>query len=240
MSSARQGETSHLPKYFDFDCTYFIPNLNLFVALNLSIPIHADCNNTTTKSITSFANSLQQIWTANINKVSSARTRTTSHPLKYFDVDCTYLLSNLCLFPSLLLVIPLHAKSNHTTNPIISLANSLQNNWTANIKKLIQTECLPIKWSVPELFEHLNRSIQEYLPHAYEIKLSGRVDKLAERAFIIDPAAREDCPDEFKGVVLEVVDFASDIHKKWKHDLTCNFPESCKCEVHHLTLIQSL
>ena len=98
-----------------------------------------------------------------------------------------------------------------------------------------QTEWLPVEGSVPEFFEHLNRSIQEYFPHAYKIKLSNRVGKLGERAFIIDPVARQDCPDEFKGVVSEVVDFASDIHAKRKHDLTCSFSESHKCEVHHLT-----
>ena len=61
------------------------------------------------------------------------------------------------------------------------------------------------------------------------------MDKCAERAFIIDPVARVNCPEEFKGVVSEVVDFASDIHAKRHHDLTCSFPESHKCEVHHLT-----
>ena len=34
--------------------------------------------------------------------------------------------------------------------------------------------------------------------------------------------------------MLEVVDFASDIHAKRAHDLTCSFPETHKCEVHHL------
>ena len=42
-----------------------------------------------------------------------------------------------------------------------------------------QIEWLHVEGSVPEFFEHLNRSIQEYFPHAYGIKLSGRVDKLA-------------------------------------------------------------
>ena len=98
-----------------------------------------------------------------------------------------------------------------------------------------QTEWLHVKGFVPEFFDHLTRSIQEYMPHAYETKLSNGMDKLAERAFIIDPVTRADCPDEFKGVVSEVVDFASDIHAKRKHDLTCSFPESHKCEVHHLT-----
>ena len=35
--------------------------------------------------------------------------------------------------------------------------------------------------------------------------------------------------------VLEVVDLASNIHTKRKHDLTSSFPESHKCEVHHVT-----
>ena len=34
---------------------------------------------------------------------------------------------------------------------------------------------------------------------------------------------------------MEVVDFASDIHAKREHDRTCSFPETHKCEVHHLT-----
>ena len=44
----------------------------------------------------------------------------------------------------------------------------------------------------------------------------------------------DDCPEEFKHVV-EVVDFSSDINSKRKHDLTCTFPETHKCEVRHLT-----
>ncbi len=44
----------------------------------------------------------------------------------------------------------------------------------------------------------------------------------------------QDCPDEFKHVVSEVVDFSSDINAKRQHDLTCTFPETHKCEVHHL------
>ena len=98
-----------------------------------------------------------------------------------------------------------------------------------------QIEWLPVEGTVPEFFEHLLTSMEAYLPHAHEIKLSNRVDKCAERAFIIDPIADEDCPQEFKGVVMEVVDFASDIHAKRDHDTTCSFPETHKCEVHHLT-----
>ena len=70
-----------------------------------------------------------------------------------------------------------------------------------------QIEWLPVEGTVPEFFEHLLRSMEAYLPHAHEIKLSNRVDKCAERAFIIDPVADEDCPEEFKGVVMEVDDF---------------------------------
>ena len=98
-----------------------------------------------------------------------------------------------------------------------------------------QTEWLPVEDSVPEFFAHLVGALEAYMPHAYEIKLSDRVDKCAERAFLIDPAANPACPDEFKGVVMEVVDFSSDIHAKREHDVTCTFPESHKCEVHHLT-----
>ena len=98
-----------------------------------------------------------------------------------------------------------------------------------------QTEWLPVEGTVPEFVAHFIRSMEAYFPHTYELKLSNRVDKCAERAFIIDPATKDDCPDEFKGVVLEVVDFASDIHAKRHHDLTCSFPETHKCEVHHVT-----
>ena len=98
-----------------------------------------------------------------------------------------------------------------------------------------QTEWLPVEGSVRQFFIHLCASIAAYLPHAYEVKLSGRADKCAERAFIIDPVVREHCPDQFKNVVCEVVDFSSDIQAKRAHDITCSFPETHKCEVHHLT-----
>ena len=98
-----------------------------------------------------------------------------------------------------------------------------------------QIEWLPVEGTVPEFFEHLNRSLEAYLPHVYEIQLSYRADKCAERAFIIDPVADENCPEEFKEVISEVVDFASDIHAKRELDTTCSFPETHKCEVHHLT-----
>ena len=64
--------------------------------------------------------------------------------------------------------------------------------------------------------------------------MSNRVNKCAERAFIIDPAARDDCPDEFKGVVSAVPGFSSDIHAKKNHDLTCSFSETRKCRVNHI------
>ena len=46
---------------------------------------------------------------------------------------------------------------------------------------------------------------------------------------------RNNCPDEVKGVVCEVVDFSSDIQAKRAHDTTHSFPEVHKYEVHHLT-----
>ena len=82
--------------------------------------------------------------------------------------------------------------------------------------------------------------MEAYLPHVYEIKLSNRVDKCAEQAFIIDPVTWDNCPEEFKGVVTEVVDFASDINAKRAHDVTCSFPEIHKCEVHYLTFAPKL
>ena len=66
------------------------------------------------------------------------------------------------------------------------------------------------------------------------MKLSGRVEKCAEYAFIVDPVARKDCPDELKGVVCELVDFSNDIQAKRAHDTTCRFPKVHKCEFHHL------
>lgn len=98
-----------------------------------------------------------------------------------------------------------------------------------------QVEWLPVIGSAPEFLEHLNRSIEAYLPHAYEIKLSNRTYKMSERAFLIDPIADKDCPEEYKHTVLECVDFATDIHAKRDHDVTCSFPETHKCEVHHIT-----
>jgi len=82
---------------------------------------------------------------------------------------------------------------------------------------------------------HLIRSIDAYLPHAYEMRLSNHVDKCAEHVFIVSPATDDECPEEYKGTVTEVFDFSCDIHAKHQHDLTCNFPESHKCEVHQLT-----
>ena len=99
----------------------------------------------------------------------------------------------------------------------------------------LQTEWLPGEGTVPMFFEHLLRSMEAYLPHIHEIKLSNQVDKCAERSSIIDPVACDDFPKEFKGVVLEVMDFVSDIHAKRSHDLTCTFPKTHECEVHHIT-----
>ena len=113
--------------------------------------------------------------------------------------------------------------------------NDDDEDWNAGDGVKFQSEWLPVEGSVPQFFEHLLRSLEAYLPHHYEIKLSNRTDRLRERAFIIDPIARDDCPEVFKHVVSEVVDFASDIHAKRAHDTTCSFPETHKCEVHHLT-----
>lgn len=98
-----------------------------------------------------------------------------------------------------------------------------------------QTEWLPVEGTVPEFFTHLTRSLEAYAPHQYELKLSNRVYKCAERAFLVEPLINDACPEEFKHVVTEVFDFSSDIHAKREHDLTCTFPETHKCEVHHLT-----
>ena len=77
------------------------------------------------------------------------------------------------------------------------------------------------------------QSIEAYLQHAYNIKLLNRVNKCAERAFSIDPVAHDDCPEESNGGVSEVMNFATDMHVKREHDLTCRFPDTHK-EVHHL------
>ena len=98
-----------------------------------------------------------------------------------------------------------------------------------------QTEWLPVEGTVPEFFTHLIRAIEAYAPHQYEIKLLNQVDRCAERAFLVEPVINPDCPEEFKRVVSEVVDFSSDINAKRQHDLTCTFPETHKCEIHHLT-----
>ena len=97
-----------------------------------------------------------------------------------------------------------------------------------------QTKWLPVEGTAPHFLSHFRAAITAYLRHAYEVKLFGRIDKCTECAFIIDPVARGNCPDEFKGAVSEVVDFASDIQAKRAHNTTCNFPEAHKCEVHHL------
>ena len=98
-----------------------------------------------------------------------------------------------------------------------------------------QIEWLPVEGSVHKSLERLREKFVSYLPHAYEVQLSNRVCRCEERAFIIDPVAREGCPEEFNDVVSEVVDFASAIHAKREHGITCSFPETHNCEVHHIT-----
>ena len=98
-----------------------------------------------------------------------------------------------------------------------------------------QTEWLPVVGTLREFLIHLRECINSYFPHEYEVKLSKRVDYCAQRAFMIDPVTREDCPEQQKDVVQEVVDFSADIQGKRAHDATCSFPEIHKCEVHHLT-----
>ena len=98
-----------------------------------------------------------------------------------------------------------------------------------------QTEWLPVVGTPREFLLHLRASIDAYFPHKYEVKLSERVDYCAQRAFMIDPVTREDCPEQQKDVVQEVCDFSTDIQGKRAHDATCSFPEMHKCEVHHLT-----
>ena len=89
-----------------------------------------------------------------------------------------------------------------------------------------QTEWLPVEGTVHQFFIHLRASIAAYLPHAYEVKLSGRADKCAERAFIIDPVVRENCPDQYKKYFCEVFDFSSSIQTKMEHKITCSFLEN--------------
>ena len=61
------------------------------------------------------------------------------------------------------------------------------------------------------------------MPHAYNIKLSARVDKCAYCAFLIAPSAN-------------LAQFSqSDIHAKCEHNVTYAFPEGDKYKVHHLT-----
>ncbi len=61
------------------------------------------------------------------------------------------------------------------------------------------------------------------------------MNKCTERAFLVEPVINKDCPEVFKWVVSEVVDFSSNIQAKREHDLTCTFLETHKCKVHHLT-----
>ena len=98
-----------------------------------------------------------------------------------------------------------------------------------------QTEWLLVEDTVKEFFAHLIGVLKAYIPHVYEIKLSDRVGRYVEGVFLINPVANPVCPDEFKDVVMEVVDFLSNIHAKGEHDVTCTFPESHKCKVHHLS-----
>ena len=98
-----------------------------------------------------------------------------------------------------------------------------------------QTEWLPVEGTVPEFLENVRAKCESYTAHNYKVQLSNRVHRCKERSFIIDPVARDNCPEEFKDMVLEVLDFASAIFSKRKHDLTCAFPESHNCEVHHIT-----
>ena len=52
-----------------------------------------------------------------------------------------------------------------------------------------QTEWLPVEVSLLQLFSHLHATIDAYFLHSYEVNISRRVDKCAERAFIVDPVA---------------------------------------------------
>jgi len=56
-----------------------------------------------------------------------------------------------------------------------------------------------------------------------------------KRAFVVNPAADRNCPEECKDVITEAVDFASDIYAKREYDLTCSITETHKCEVYHLS-----
>ena len=98
-----------------------------------------------------------------------------------------------------------------------------------------QIEWLPVEGYVLKFFNHVRSKIEAYAEHDYEVRLMNRTRKCEERAFVIDPATREDCPEEFKNVASEVVDFSSAISSKRKHDLMCAFPETHNCEVHHVT-----
>ena len=98
-----------------------------------------------------------------------------------------------------------------------------------------QTEWLSVEGSVPKFLEHLRGIFESYSPHAYKVQLSNRVRRCEERAFIIDPVAREGCLEEFNDVVSEIVDFTSAIHTKRENNMMCSFPETHNCKVHHLT-----
>ena len=93
------------------------------------------------------------------------------------------------------------------------------------------------RWKVPprDFFINLCACIDKYFPHKYKVRLSERADYNAQRAFMIDPVTREDCPEEYKDVASKMCDFSTDIQGKRAKDTTCSFPEMHKMEVHHLT-----
>ena len=89
--------------------------------------------------------------------------------------------------------------------------------------------------TVPEFFSQLVDALEEYQVLIYDIKLSHRVNKHEEKCFLIEPDINSNCPEEYKGVVFEQVEFSSIIHAASAYDLTCSIPELQKCEVHCLT-----
>ena len=89
----------------------------------------------------------------------------------------------------------------------------------------------------PIFFENLCAKIEVYAAHNYEVQLSNHVHRCKERAFLIEPVACVDCPEEFKHTVVDIVYFASAIFSKRKHDPACAFPELHNCEVHHITFL---
>ena len=99
-----------------------------------------------------------------------------------------------------------------------------------------QREWLPVSGSVPEFFVHLRSVIEVFQYHQYETKLSHRSKKKEEQCFLYLPAiSPEECPEEYKNVVREEVDFSSVLHASRAHDLTCHTPEQHQCEIHIAT-----